>query len=139
MQELCSTSKFAYEHFSNISNLWTVNSFLKWSRNSPRSQSFPPPPICLESPQETCIFPADTTAGPLSPQIYLHKSQESVQNVNSQNKRLSWKPKEVGQAPEIFHLGIPLSGAQGIFILWQEKQSQNWTTEDRQHSQSDLT
>lgn len=44
MQELCSTSQLAYEHFSNISNLGTVNSFLKWSRNSPRAQSFPPPP-----------------------------------------------------------------------------------------------
>lgn len=49
--------------------------------------------------------------------FHLHESQESVQDVNSQNKRFSCKAKEVGQTPEIFHLGIPLSRAQSVFIL----------------------
>lgn len=109
--------RFTKEEFRSVASTESVN-----------SQSFLPDHhlsfFVRHSSQEPCVFPADTKAGPLPPK-YLHESQESVQNVDSQNKRFSWKPKEVGQTPKIFHLHIPLSRTQSVFILRQEKQSQN--------------
>lgn len=81
------------------------------------------------------MFP-ETLQQVLFPPKYLHKSQESVQDVNSQNKRFSCKTEEVGQTPEIFHLSIPLSRAQSVFILQQEKSKRNSSdSEDYQASQ----
>lgn len=69
-----------------------------------------------ESSPKGHVFPADTSTGPL-PSTHLHQRQESVQDVHSQNKRFCRKSKKAGQAPEIFHLGIPLPGTQTIFTL----------------------
>lgn len=94
--------RFTKEDFRNIASIEWVNSHSYILDHSL------PLFVRQESSQEANIFPADTIAGSLPPQ-YLHKSQESVQNVNSQNKRFSCKTKKVGQTPKIFHLGIPLS------------------------------
>lgn len=118
----CATTALDFKPYTEDS----VNSTIQLNKHSPLlTHNFSP--FCYqETSDRTSVLPVtlQQVLFPPPPQ-YLHESQESVQDVNSQNKRFSCKAKEVGQTPEIFHLGIPLSRAQSVFILHQEKSKCN--------------
>ena len=48
---------------------------------------------------------------------YLHKSHESVQTIDSQDKSFSARSKKVGQTPQIFDFGISQSWTQSVIRL----------------------
>lgn len=117
----CATTALDFKPYTEDS----VNSTIQLNKHSPLLlTTFLPFAIRKLQTEPLCSqWHCSRSSSP--PPQYLHESQESVQDVNSQNKRFSCKAKEVGQTPEIFHLGIPLSRAQSVFILHQEKSKCN--------------